>query len=357
MTPIRKTLLSLPVEMLFLIRSFISVEDIQSHFALQSTCGATRALYLSDEPFWAAFCFKWGIGRPADEYWPHHPLRDATWRDIAITVTNHLFTCPFPDCEGWDGFSELECALSPPISHPEITMIGCRGFHIALRLDTERGSRMDSHTLMNCYKSKDDWLDPYDKHVAGSCVFATDPPLNRIEISVLNFVTVDVCNPGGVTVYDVVCVLAEELCEWDDSFSLAEFADLYRTHRRTIDTLQQFDWLRETTFLGVCMCMLMFWLQGKVPPSAWNQFMNVMQQVPRPEYNAPLLTVLDRFDDVTVEDVVEYLYEVPVLRTNESMDSLWPLRSFSTIFHGAWFQGLTEIGMRGSGRFKTDWSF
>ena len=142
------TLLSLPVDVLLVIRDVISSAPFTStdpglgllaHLSLSQTCRRLRDIYTfstreSDNNFWKRACAVAGYGRPMRREYPQalpgSTIHDTptpevfTWKQIALIVTAHTRVCEIRSCRNascWPGtlrFSPVSLLASPFPSLP-----------------------------------------------------------------------------------------------------------------------------------------------------------------------------------------------------------------------------------------------
>lgn len=82
-----------------------------------------------------------------------------------------------------------------------------KGFSTNIKLyDGPSCNRSTCECQLGTESDMDQWL---QEHTAGVCAFATEVPLNKITVDILGIFTVEVCRPGGVTVWDVMTELSQ----------------------------------------------------------------------------------------------------------------------------------------------------
>ena len=146
--PVTTSLLSLPVDVLFVIRDVISSAPFTStdpglgllaHLSLSQTCRRLRDIYTfstreSDNMFWKRACAIAGYGRPMRREYPQAlpgstihdtpTLEVFTWKQIALIVTAHTRVCEIRSCRNascWPGtlrFPLVSLLASPSPSLP-----------------------------------------------------------------------------------------------------------------------------------------------------------------------------------------------------------------------------------------------
>ena len=136
--PVTTSFLSLPVDVLFVIRDVISSAPFTSidpglgllaHLSLSQTCRRLRDVYTfstceSDDLFWKRACAMAGYGRPMRREYPQAlpgvTIHDTptpevfTWKQIALIVTAHTRVCEIRSCRNascWPGTLRF-----PPVS-------------------------------------------------------------------------------------------------------------------------------------------------------------------------------------------------------------------------------------------------
>jgi len=143
--PATMSLLSLPVDVLLVIRDVISSAPFTSadpglglhaHLALSQTCRRLRDVYTfstreSDDLFWKRTCAIAGYGRPMRREYPQTlpgviihdtPTPEVyTWKQIAHIVTAHKRVCEIRSCRNascWPGTLRFPPLFTPRLSLP-----------------------------------------------------------------------------------------------------------------------------------------------------------------------------------------------------------------------------------------------
>jgi hypothetical protein len=136
--PVTTSLLSLPIDVLLVIRDVISSAPFTStdpglgllaHLSLSQTCRRLRDVYTfstreSDDLFWKRACAMAGYGRPMRREYsqalPGSTIHDTptpdvfTWKQIALIVTAHTRVCEIRSCRNascWPGMLRF-----PPVT-------------------------------------------------------------------------------------------------------------------------------------------------------------------------------------------------------------------------------------------------
>ncbi|KAL4247810.1 hypothetical protein ABKN59_007093 [Abortiporus biennis] len=240
----------LPVEILLHIRSFIPVEYVFEHLSFSYTCRLVRSVY-EDEAFWEKARLIGGVGRPIHG----HPLQRSSYRRMIACIANHASRCRDLHCPirvrrkcgfVWDPPVSRKNSLhlcldfnSPPTGYriPKVSKyiepltpqevekdtISCRPFTAGVKFDnTSCDTPYDRSQTLSLVQHNHGWSNDTQKvtwekylhcqhidvwmknHLVPGLMFATEPPLVEMDISVLHTLTVHIRNPNGVTVWDVM---------------------------------------------------------------------------------------------------------------------------------------------------------
>ncbi|KAH9956373.1 hypothetical protein BC827DRAFT_1157821 [Russula dissimulans] len=227
------TLLSLPVEVLLIIRDLISIAPftsldpglgLQAHISLSQTCRRLRDLYTfsareSDDQFWKRACVNAGYGRPMRREYPHAlpgstPPHDTpspevlTWKQIAFIVTAHKRVCEIRSCRNascWpDDMDRRPAALA---FHPLF-------YYLHFSAGAELDPAAVLHTLLPTHPDcRQKVYAPLCGHASAACAFATSPPVRALTVlhPESESIIASVRNPDGCTVLDVNRLLGDLL--------------------------------------------------------------------------------------------------------------------------------------------------
>lgn len=230
--PLTTSLLSLPVDVLLVIRDVISSAPFTStdpglgllaHLSLSQTCRRLRDIYTfssreSDDLFWKRACAMAGYGRPMRREYsqalPGFTTHDTptpevfTWKQIALIVTAHTRVCEIRSCRN--------ASCWPDDVDPRPTTLA---FHpLFYYLHFSAGAELDPsnvlHTLLPTHPDcRRKVYAPLCSHASASCAYVTSPPVRSITLlrPGSESVIASVRNPDGCTVLDVNRLLGDLL--------------------------------------------------------------------------------------------------------------------------------------------------
>jgi len=264
------TLLSLPVDVLLVIRDVISTAPftsldpglgLQAHISLSQTCRRLRDLYTfstreSDDQFWKRACVNAGYGRPMRREYPQAlpgstPPHDTppppevfTWKQIAFIVTAHKRVCEIRSCRNascWPGALRFthpflpSAAIYHRVTRPPLANTNKITYYTPLDdmdlrpatlafhplfyyLHFSAGAELDPaavlHTLLPTHPDcRRKLYAPLCGHASAACAFATSPPVRAITLlhPESESVIASVRNADGCTILDVNRLLGD-LC-------------------------------------------------------------------------------------------------------------------------------------------------
>ncbi|KAN0114326.1 hypothetical protein V8E52_006822 [Russula decolorans] len=230
--PVTTSLLSLPVDVLLVIRDVISSAPFTStdpglgllaHLSLSQTSRRLRDIYTfstreSDNMFWKRACAMAGYGRPMRREYPQalpgSTIHDTptpevfTWKQIALIVTAHTRVCEIRSCRN--------ASCWPDDVDPRPTTLA---FHpLFYYLHFSAGAELDPvnvlHTLLPTHPDcRRKVYAPLCGHASASCAYVTSPPVRSITLlrPDSESVIASVRNPDGCTVLDVNRLLGDLL--------------------------------------------------------------------------------------------------------------------------------------------------
>ncbi|KAI9507100.1 hypothetical protein F5148DRAFT_1208031 [Russula earlei] len=226
------TLLSLPIDVLLLIRDVISTSPFTSvdpglgllaHISLSQTVRRFRDLYTfsspeSEDSFWKRACAGAGYGRPMRREYaqalpgvtPHdRPPPDVlTWKQIAFIVTAHKRVCEIRSCRN------ASCWPDDMDRRPATLAFHPLFYYLHFSAGAELDPAAVLHTLLPTHPDcRRKLYAPLCGHASAACAFATSPPVRSITLlhPDSEHIIASVRNPDGCAVLDVNRLLGDLL--------------------------------------------------------------------------------------------------------------------------------------------------